>query len=197
MDIILLTAYRTTGKDTFYSQYFAPYDGERFPWLVYSRDNSLPEFAPRAQASFARPIKDKICSIFSMNYETLERVKDSPIPGNNVTYRDMMIRIANEAKAKDPAVWAKEFYKTLEPTASVVITDWRFVVEFECSKQVAERVTTIRLFRSDTSEPPSAFEHELDNVPTTYLLVKSVEEFQKLVQIMPVYVDYVLSGIIS
>lgn len=192
MDVVLITAYRTTGKDTFYQQYFTDYSLDRHGWLVYSLFDEPPIFGKKIHGSFAKPIKDKICNIFDLTHERLEQVKDQHIPGNTMTYRDMMIRVATEAKLTEPAIWARELYDSLPKDAPVVVTDWRFKVELEYTRTVAKNITTIRLFRGDTKQLPSEAEHDLDNIATDYLMVKTQLDFEALVSIMPIYTNYQL-----
>lgn len=147
-----------------------------------------------------------------------EAVKDTlvardPHSGEVATLRAHYIRLGQEARGRDPLVWARIVAKEIwenrlcdypGPPVVDITTDWRFENELAPRLSVAPSgslawreeqaiaPTTVRLFREEvkaaapTADRATDSEHNLDGVKTDYLLVPP-GQFEAALRAFPQY----------
>lgn len=204
----IVAGYTKTGKDTLFSDIIAGVNiGEK--WAIYSRPTPQPplEFSREMiRLSSADALKREIRQELDIDID-MEKYKETPLMDvpelvsnpkcqTKESYRDKLIARAKQRRDEDPTYWIKSAMAYYDPTKPHMITDWRYLNEYE---HVATIVipTSIRLFRSAVPIPPPRdviggdSEHALDNVLTDYLFVPSEQDFKCAVEAFPQYKDYV------
>jgi len=138
--VILVSGYKRSGKDFVSSL------------LQGSLDSSV-------LYSLAKPLKDIIAKTFNISLENLEHYKNvgehifthteaKKENGEPITdFRSVLQIFGSEAMKKwfGDSVWVDVFLKQKFEEDTIIITDWRFPVEYEKIKDKFSRVITVRV----------------------------------------------------
>lgn len=205
--IILLCAYRRTGKDTLLkliSSDIKNFDN-LFHWDVYKSPSStqnIPLHFPFQHISFAARLKDEASSHYGIPPVIPDDQKDIKQfthykTGEIVSARDIYIEWAKIKRLEDPDYWCKLSVTDINNSHDdyIIITDWRYINELSFISNLYSDILTIRLYRSDVPMPPLDVEseHNLDNYSTDLLLLKTNTqgEYEKALERYPQYKGYV------
>jgi len=181
-NVILLTGYAGTGKDTFFKTLTGKEKGYEF--LVYAKDFSYDfrRYTFRKKGQFNRIgladiLKEEVEKIYNIPHDYQD--KNSPVfeyEGEKVSARDMWIIHGKDRRDEDIDYWCKK--ATIDPDCVNIVTDWRFFNELKYWINLCP--ITARIFRSEVPEPPleKESEHQLDDVRTDILIVTSHKEFR-------------------
>jgi hypothetical protein len=116
-------------------------------------------------------LKDEVSDKYNISRNLLETQEGKNIVfKNGETYRDLLIRHGEAKKEKDINYWVKNI--VLED--SIVISDWRFVEEYEYLKKTGCNIITIRIERFDKIETECKTEHSLDDFKFDYKISNSI-----------------------
>jgi hypothetical protein len=215
--LVCITGYRRTGKDSLYKLcnsdrvIYVPYiqndnqeqikDIEHYKvkWIIYQEHNHQFPFIAITdfkRAALADKLKIEVHKKLGLpdpeNLEFYDKFKERmSIDGKSL--RQHYIDYGQEKRDIDKDYWLKEIVKTEFPTC---ITDLRFQNELAYLKGEDPNLVTIRVFRRDVPIPPKIddssqdTEHNLDDYLTDFLLVDSIQSYDKLTDIMPCYYSY-------
>lgn len=195
--IILVCGYRRHGKDTLFrvlnkeetslsfDEYYLKGVDRAFVFGV-----SKPTYI---RVSFASILKQDVADILGTSVGYIEERKDNilthlhriiydfdyvePEDMHAPTYRDVLINHAARCRSADPAYYPKrtfECLKTLDDNTTVVVTDWRYNIEYAyaCDLIGAENIRTVRVYNPKAGMPAYNVhsEHKLDDFITHALL---------------------------
>lgn len=198
MEAILICGYSKTGKDTLYKQ-LAGISEIPFNWITYYEN--LPPFLSSLnidgckRGAFADILKQEVN--FMLNVPEDYESKKDMIYKDGKTLRDHYIEHAAEMRKINPDHWVEKLIlknsKDVVDNKVLIITDFRYPNELERMKNEFSKVVTIRVFNSKLTVPDASIisEHQLDDISTDFLLVRTPEDFDKAVVIFPQYKNYV------
>lgn len=171
--VIGITGPKRSGKDT-----SASYIHDMFGYEVLS---------------FAEPMKNILCTTFGITLETLDYIKNNTdvctvdcmeYIGEDLTgqadyhtkfstdMRKILQRFGTDAMKKyfGEDVWANKLvHSALHwDMDTVVISDLRYMNEYQCLKEYAENLTIIRLHKDDTEGDNHSSEQEYKQIPSDY-----------------------------
>lgn len=157
--VILVSGYKRSGKD-----YVAEKLNERI------EDSQV--------LAFAEPIKEILATTLGISKSTFDKYKNNSellftLDGTLVTdCRSMIQQFGNEAMKSQfgNEVWTNLLISKLPVDGVVIVSDWRFIVEYEGIVAKADEVITIRVIDDNLTAGTHASEHELDNFPFMYQL---------------------------
>lgn len=189
-NIFLLSGWRTVGKDTFFNEYskFGFFEGIDFfnenniRWYVYRKKgitkNILSLKNPQRFA-FADKLKKEVSKIYNVKNDDNYKEK---IIFEGKTFRDLCIFHGTKRREENIDYWCEKFLKNYKKSDEFIITDFRFINEYEfMKKNFGEEVITIRLNRSSVPIPlplTERSEHELDNFDFDYQLFSEKKELE-------------------
>lgn len=162
--ILLVSGYRGTGKDTFFKIISGQEDN--FKWSIPDELNCIIEsYKTIKRFAFADKLKQKL--------GITDEMKNKILLGNK-TGRDILIEFAKEKRNEDPLYFCKlliDDLLQLENTL-VIITDHRYPNEYEYILTKFDNVKTIRLYRKSVPVPDESIESErsLDNFNFDFFL---------------------------
>ena len=206
--VILICAYRRTGKDTFFLILTSRKNEGLFKWRIYtSRTDTNHTFTRDLykHTSFAKKLKLEASDVYGIPEIISDDDKDIKQfihhkTGKLVSARDIYIEWGKIRRAEDLEYWCKAAFEVDDDDAAFVVTDWRFENEVNYTRETFAQVDTIRLYRSDVPEPDLSIEseHNLDHHKTDFLLIRDdmEGEFERAVERFPQYSDYVVVGTI-
>ncbi len=138
--MMMVCGFKGTGKDTFYGNYSKNY------YSVYSINSRCLLLEPSyVRVGFADNVKKEVNDIYDLSNPN----KDDII-FENTTYRDLLITHAKNKKKEDINYWVKKSYDWKKRN-NVMITDFRFLHEYEYLVKLGHEPVTIRLFRSEVT----------------------------------------------
>lgn len=201
---VLVSGWKTSGKDTvcmslqsgtfkhewcvFVPQEAGTGNTKDFEWL---EANAL--CAPIER--FAKTIRVLLATRFKLPADYDWDAKKDVDVFDGKLLREHMKELGSYGRTIEPGYWAKMLLKQYKHTNKnikvVLVADNRFLDEIDACKRVTE-VYTVRVFREDVPVPPltDRTEHGLDNCLADFLLVPTMQQFQKLCQILPGYSKY-------
>jgi len=158
--MMMVCGFKGTGKDTFYNN-------SKNNYAVYGNSsNKCLLLGPNyVRVGFADNVKKEVNDI----YDLFDPNKDDII-FENTTYRDLLIAHAKNKKKEDINYWVKKSYDWKKRN-NVMITDFRFLHEYDYLVKLGHEPVTIRLFRSEVTVPTDISERSLDNFLTDFLVV--------------------------
>lgn len=147
--------------------------------------------------SFAGEVKREVMGALGLDSEfDLEKNKDVYlVEGKPI--RQHLIDYAESKKVNDKYYWSTLAFKNIDiKETDVVVSDWRFMSEFEYVSKLNTDIVTIRVFRKDVPIPDKNInsEHELDSFKTDYVLIPlfdTEKEIGSLLDVFPQYADYI------
>lgn len=184
--VALICGYKRTGKDTFadelskgnYEHVRAVY--ARRPHASKEHNAMIFEnaFLGAERITFAGSIRSLVSEILQLpeDSEFLTDRKDEIFTEDGETVRDVMIRIGNEGRKRDPEVWAKKMISEMRRRGwerRFVCSDWRFKNELIAMRREVANVITFRVFRHSVPIPPSdvTSEHDLNDVDVDFVVL--------------------------
>lgn len=185
--IYLITAWRTTGKDTLYKQLINISD---IPWN-WNLPKALFDTNIKRYA-FADELKKYVANKLGIDSNmNFDEIKNKIYEGK--TFRDHLIDDSKEIKKLDENYWCKKLFKKVEEDnfqGSIFITDWRFYHEYDYIKSLNKyEIITLRLYRSSVPIPSLELEseHNLDDYKTDYLLIDEESTLEDCLSKFPQY----------
>lgn len=204
---LLICGFKKTGKDTFARQLrdraFTCYRG----WLIYGARADVEharaifaKFVGAPLVSFASSLRARVYRLLELPEDfDYDRLKDAPRE-DGTTVRHHMIAVGSAGRACDSAFWAKETFNPIIAQCDVdggdrfaICTDYRFANEETSCVAAGIDVCTARIFRSEVpipareSDASSDSEHNLDNHPARFLIVRDSREFERAALLWPAY----------
>jgi hypothetical protein len=155
--ILLLSGYARSGKD--------------------SVSNLLEEECGFRRFAFADALKEMVAShtgIPVLLFHSLQ--KDTLIPGQTKTYRDLLIEVADQKRAIDPDIFSRIVAtQIVESEASqVVISDWRYKREESFLRANLDpeiyKIHRGRVSRRGVTPSEKPIEHDLDGEPMDIMI---------------------------
>lgn len=201
--IVEICGYRGTGKDYLFEQFNG---NKEFNWKIYHNPKSPKPFPKDHQhcikVALAYELKKSVMVkiVFgvhklSVDLDWLDLHKDQKI-FDGKSFRDFCIEEATAARKIDENIWCK-----LSPLSSYdpmtgetyFLTDFRHWNEHRYCVEIADEITSIRVFNSEIPIPPKEInsEHNLDYFLTDFLLLRKEEDFIRAVELFPQYKNYV------
>lgn len=146
LKVILISGYKRSGKD----------------WVS---DELNERIKGSLVLAFAEPIKDILATALSLSKNTFDELKNISAPIHTTDFRSLIQRFGNEAMKKQfgEDVWSNLLISKLPTSGVVIVSDWRFNIEYEKICEVADEVTTVRVLDHNLTAGTHASEHELDN----------------------------------
>lgn len=125
--------------------------------------------------SFAKNVKDK-CVIrwkdILPEIVDINNIKNETIPNTTNTYRDLLILEAMIPRHTDSQVWVKKVVDQLKENCINIITDFRFLSEYEYLNNLPDvKVITARIFRKNILIKDISSETELDQFKTDLVIL--------------------------
>lgn len=202
-EIILICGYRRTGKDTLCSTLINSYN--EFKWRIYKHPTNLSKTfnsSTYRRTAFADALKIEVNEEYNIPLNIADSDKDTKQfvhhkTGAIISARDAYIELGTLRKEHDKDYWCKKAFT--DDNTTFVVTDWRFYHELNYVNENFKDIITTRVYRSSVIEPPMNIEseHALDDYRTDFLLLPdSIDEFAKVVERFPQYVEYVACEII-
>lgn len=199
--IVMICGYRGHGKNTFAEWLQGKND---FTYHIYGPNteedirnylHQVPQVLTDKESftyneiSFARCLKEKAAAILKLTVAELEEIKDKPLVNNPYQFqlikpsavpvaRDILIDIAAVKRAKNIDYFtqyaAHHYY---DPNKINLITDFRYLNEFNCWKELFPQVDiiTVRVHRPLAAIPDQAVksEHDLDYFVPDFLVTNN------------------------
>ncbi len=172
--VILISGYKRSGKDYISNEIKEAYGLEVF--------------------SFAKPLKEIIATTLGISVDKLEALKNDPSQkwensGVSFSARDILQRFGTDAMHKQFGndIWARTLYYSLPSSGVVVVSDWRFLIEYEYLRTKCEVVTVRVTDRNVINTDPHQSETELYDFNFDVHIdntVKNVPHTKKLYEIM-------------
>jgi phosphomevalonate kinase len=125
----------------------------------------------------AKSLKDEVSNKYNISRKLLETQEGKrTVFENGETYRDLLIRHGEEMREKDKYYWVKNIVSEEygESSTSIVISDWRFIEEYEYLENTGSNIITIRIERFDEINTECKTEHALDNFEFDYKISNSL-----------------------
>jgi hypothetical protein len=121
----------------------------------------------------AKSLKDEVSNKYNISRKLLETQEGKrTVFEKGETYRDLLIRHGEEMREKDKYYWVKNIVS--EDSASIVISDWRFIEEYKYLENSGSNIITIRIDRFDKINTECKTEHALDNFEFDYKISNSL-----------------------
>lgn len=203
---ILICAYKTTGKDTFFKKLqFASSD---FTYDVYShldsnKENIFKKFNQTniKRFAFADMLKIEAAELYGIPKDIPDEekeIKQFLINEKLLSARDLYIELGAVRRSENINYWIEKVHKEilLTPDINAIITDWRFPNEYDFMNSHLNNVKTVRIWRKSVPEPihnpmlNQDTEHLLDNHLTDYLLLPK-GDFNDFIKKFPQYEHYI------
>lgn len=158
--VILISGYKRSGKD-----YVADIFNKIFP------DSSIKRFAD--------PMKHILSTTLGLTLGELEHRKN-----RDMVERTYLQLFGNEAMKPwfGESVWADLLVSHIPESETVIIPDFRFLIEHETILKQFERVVTIRVIDKNLNPGAHASEHELDNFNFDYYIDNTEKSEDTMVQ---------------
>lgn len=211
MKVHLVSGYKGSGKDTFYTflkeQNF--FDGKVF--YIYGNPHNpdikdyytlLHSIKNPARVALSDPVKQETNSLLKIRLlhpKLAELAKEHLLLFDQHrqdyrTLRSYYVEYATQMRRRDQDYWCKKLHSELRyiDTEDIVITDWRFPNE----KKYFEKhfsCLTYRVFRSEAIDRDlgDESEHSLDTEVADYLVLSNPADFAIAKALLPQYKDYV------
>jgi len=173
--IILVSGYKRAGKD-----------------FVSEKINNLIKFS--TVYSLASPLKDIMAITLNMSVEELDSFKNDSLwlydasADFGINFRKMLQRFGTDAMKKHfgDGVWADAFLNKSFNESVIIISDWRFNIEYEKINATYENVITIRVnddnikntdtHSSETEIENFDFDYIIDNTAKDESVMKQIEQ---------------------
>lgn len=174
----MICGFRRSGKD-----YLAEELKQRkCSWLIYHNPNYKIKFPSNDNyhtIALAKALKDKVHSKYCISIDIDKEL-----------VRDKYIEYATKKRNKDCDYWCKKLL--LPNDKNIIITDFRYKNEKEYFLNKDHNIVTIRVFRSEVTEPDINIEseHDLDDELTDFLLVTSEKDFELAISRFPQYKNF-------
>ncbi len=141
LKIILLAGYKRSGKDFVAEQLNKMIEGSKV-------------------MSFAEPLKDIIATTMGISRDDLEEYKND----ETTHFRTILQRFGTDAMKKHfgDDVWADLLISKLPTDGVVIISDWRFVSEYNAMLEVDAEITTVRIIAGQAPIDTHMSERDLD-----------------------------------
>jgi transcriptional regulator len=121
----------------------------------------------------AKSLKDKVSNIYNISLELLESQEGkNTLFETGETYRELLIRHGEEIRIQDNYYWVKELVNRTE--GDIVISDWRFVEEYEYIKNTGSNIITIRVERFDRIDTDCKTENSLEDFKFDYKISNKI-----------------------
>jgi hypothetical protein len=115
----------------------------------------------------AKSLKEKVSEKYNISLELFESQEGKrTLFETGETYRDLLVRHGEEMRIDDNSYWVKELVE--RTNGNIVISDWRFVEEYEYLKKTGSNIVTIRVERFDKIDTDCKTEHSLDDFGFDY-----------------------------
>lgn len=198
-NINLCTGYRKTGKDSLYQELIG---NRKYTWYVYCNQNlhknyNFSLFNETIRIGFADKLKEEASLKYNIPLHISDEDKDKkiyvhPKTKQLVSARDIYIEWGKKRRNEDINYWVKKVEEQFVPEYNNIITDWRFINEYEYLNERYPFITTIRLFRSDVPIPNYDIEseHNLDTFETDYLFLATPNDFDIALELFPQYSNF-------
>lgn len=168
MLIVLLRGYSGAGKDTVGSILVGKHGFRRFAFADGLKQMIALEYGCSLATLHSPEGKKEICAETGEIGLTEAQITMRSLLGGSLTWREVMIRVALEAKHADPDVFASLCATEMRMAKPVraVITDWRFPNERDVLKRAfpGARFVTVEIHRQDMSPVDDESEHALTDV---------------------------------
>lgn len=181
--IILIRGKKRAGKDTIAEKLYG----------------KLPVIVKAEILSFAEPMKDILADTFEVNKETIEVAKNEPYlhpikmvqlredVDYNRIHTDMRRVLQNFGQAVKKhfgqAVWADLLYSKLEEDTVHIVSDWRYIIEYEALRDRPNvRIITLKVYDEDADNSDThSSEVELDEHTDTTYTINNSKDHRKYV----------------
>lgn len=133
MKVHLVCGYRRTGKDTLAKYFTGETEWSNFNWSVFRHPECylIFEVVRCQQVSFARKLKEHVLSMLNLSPDLdVEQMKDVLIVDGKLL-RHHFMDYAMEKRLENIDYWAELAFSGVSTHSNVVVSDWRFVNEFE------------------------------------------------------------------
>jgi phosphomevalonate kinase len=115
----------------------------------------------------AKSLKEKVSEKYNISLELFESQEGKrTLFETGETYRELLVRHGEEMRIDDNSYWVKELVE--RTNGNIVISDWRFVEEYEYLKKTGSNIVTIRVERFEKIDTDCKTEHSLDDFEFDY-----------------------------
>lgn len=189
MQVLLLTGYKNSGKDTFFTNRFSL--NEKYIILGRDKNTTFPEIKETSvRLSWAENVRKLVALDYpQFNGLNYDQCKDDPkyaIDGK--TWRD----IINEYTHRYPkSHWVDISMDEIYNNEQTIITDFRYPEMYTrlCTFIDPSKIISCRIFR-DVPIGTDENEHFLDNFTTDFILLTDSNDIPKLIQLFPQYSNF-------
>ena len=206
--VYLICGSQGTGKDTLAAQIMKLCLTFTWNWKILSplgAKNPFTLLDHCQRVSFAQQVRDECYIDNDIDDELrwkVEEHKNEPLPElQGRSWREILVEHAQARRAQDPDHWVNMALPKLKQNLYNLVTDFRFLNEYQVVCNNFSAVTTIRVFRQAVPIPQPVKEgeedpeHSLDDFMTDYVLIPEANfeaEREALLTVFPQYQNYVI-----
>lgn len=189
--VVLICGYRGSGKNTFASVLQKEEKSKDFKFTLFDKDelSGYPLVLSKEpfdykEVSFAYSLKMEVGDLLGMSISEIDEQKDIPFDSPREidgivfnTPRDVLIHVAKLKRDKDPDYFAKLLFNMeIDPNPNQIflITDWRYLNEFNFLKEKAI-IFTVRIQNDQVKGINCQSENSLDAFHTDFIAKPSFQ----------------------